>query len=156
MGLVHDVELDVRNTLIDHAERFRRGIGNVDNPATNVGTAVIDSHRHRLARSDIRHTQACAEWQSAMRSGQFIRVEFFATRRLLALRVKARDASRRRWRLARILVARKGGMPCRGDTRPLIVRQRRVTAGAWSFEVPGRNGGLGAGREQARSEYHSR
>ena len=160
-GLMHDVKLDVRNPLIDDAERFRCGIGDVDNPATDIRAAVIDPDGDRLARRDIRDTQPRAERQSAMRSGQFIRIEFFAARRLRALRVEARDAPRRRWRPVCVLVAPKGGMPCRSDTRPgrrsPIVRQRRMTASARRrFEIPGRDRGLGAGREQPRSEHHSR
>ena len=120
-GLLDDVKFDVRNSLFDHAQRFRRGIGDVDNPATNIRAAVIDANGDRLAGRDICHTQPRAEWQSAMRSGQFIRVEFFAARRLRVLCVKARYASGCRWRLARVSVACKGSVPGRGDTRPLVM-----------------------------------
>ena len=165
-GLVDDVKFDVRNTLVDHAERFRRGIGDVDNPATNIRTTIIDADRDRLARRDICHTQPRAEWQSAMRSGQFIRVKFFTARRLRVFRVEARYASGCRWRLASVLMARKGSVPCCSDTRPLIAMQRRVTASAcaagfapsrrWSFEIPGRDGRLRACPEQGRPDHHNR
>src|ERR1700688_1837736 len=112
--LLHDVELDVGDTLSDHSERLRRGIGNVDDASGNVGSAVVDPYRHRLAGRDIGHAQPRAEREGRMRSGQFMGIEFFAARGFCAFRIETAKTLRGR---LRILVRRERGMfPC-GDAR---------------------------------------
>src|ERR1700687_2852262 len=44
--LLHDIKLDVRDTLADHSQRLGRGIGDVDNAPGNVRTAIVDPDRH--------------------------------------------------------------------------------------------------------------
>ena len=111
LSLFDDVKFDARNPLVDHAERFGGRLGDVDYSAGNIGATIIDPYRHRAARRDIRHAQLGAEWQSRMRGGQIMRVEFFAARGLCALRIEAGESLGGH---GCVLVARKRGMPCGG------------------------------------------
>jgi hypothetical protein len=149
-----DVEFDVGNTLVDYSERARRGIGDIDNASGDVRTAVIDPDCHGPPGRDVCHAQFCAERQRRMSGGQIVGVELFAARGLCPLRVEAGNSLR--GDLCPVVMPRERGMPFRGRHTPageqgcrLTVLQRRLSTGGSKFRIPGDNGGLGAGRQQA-------
>ena len=159
--LLHDVEFDLGNTLPHHSQRVGRGIGDVDNAPPNIGTAVIDPHRHRLAARDVCHAQLGAEGQRRMGGGHIERVELFAARGLRSLGVEAGHPMRGRFGVGGI-PARRRDMPSHGGHAPLhhgrcrsIVVQRRLPAGA-KFGFLGDDRGLRAGRKRCGCERDSK
>ena len=159
--LLHDVEFDLGNTLPHHSQRVGRGIGDVDDTALNIGTAVVDPHRHRAAAGDVRHAQLGAERQRRMGGGHFERVELLAARRLRSLGVVARNPMRSRFDVARIPARRGRRVPSHGGHAPLhhgrcrlIVAQRRLPDGA-KFGFLGNDRRLRAGRKRCGCERDS-
>ena len=109
-GLLDDVKPDICNAPSHHSQRFRRGIGDVDNSSANVRTAIVDPDRHRPPGSNVCHAHPRAERQRRVSGGQFVRIELFAARGLCPLRVEAGDPLRRNLGLGCGFSRRERGM----------------------------------------------
>jgi hypothetical protein len=137
LNLMNDVKFNLRNTSIDNSQSFCRRIRDVDNASGNVWTAVIDANCDRSPGRDICHAQPGTEWQRRVSGSQLIRIELFAVRCLLSIRVEAGDSVRCCWRRGCVFVRRVLDRFDRdtpvGD-RGLLVpfRQRRLSTGAQS------------------------
>jgi hypothetical protein len=88
-ALADDVDLHLRNALIDHSYPFSGRRRDIDRAPTNERTTVIDPDDDRASVSNISDAQSRAEWQCWMSGGQFIRIEFFTARSLRILPVEA-------------------------------------------------------------------
>ena len=138
--LVNNVKFNFRDTLIDDAYSFRSCIRDIDSSSSNERTAVIDPNGHGTSISDVCYAQPGAEGQAGVRSRQFARIKFFATRGLLPLRVTAGNSLR--------------GHPCPGRTRVRHEVLFRIRAFSRLAESEGDSQGGGSVGSRCRLNWH--
>jgi len=86
---MNNVKFNLRDTLFDNAYPFGSSNGDINRSSSDERTAVIDPNCHGTSISDVCHAQPGTKWQVGVSSSQFARIELFAIRGLLSLRVKA-------------------------------------------------------------------
>ncbi len=86
---MNDVKFDLGDAALNYPQRFGRGIGDINNTSRNERTSIVDPNHDRAPIDEIGHAQSRAKRQRRVRSSQFVRIVFFAARRLFVLCIEA-------------------------------------------------------------------
>jgi len=87
--LMNHVKFDLDDSALNYPQRFGCGIRDINDPSRNERAAIVDSNHDRVPIDEVGHAHARAERQRRVRGGQFVRIVFFATRRLFVLGIEA-------------------------------------------------------------------